>query len=147
VRSRRFLVNSFCVCFFGRLTSKESPDIEHQSLSQHLKCLVERDGWYFNLVYVITFGGFIGLATLRPTFYVSQFHMTKVQAVTVTVLATLTDGATLVLGGWFADRIGGITTLSVVSLIAIAGHFSLTTTPSLAVTTGLFMRPLPMSRN
>jgi NNP family nitrate/nitrite transporter-like MFS transporter len=119
--------------------AKEPPDIEHQSLGQHLKCLVEKDGWYFNLVYIITFGGFIGLATFLPTFYVTQFHMTKVQAGTYTVFATLTGSATRVLGGWFADKIGGITTLSVVFLIAIGGLFGLTTTPPLAMTTALFM--------
>jgi len=121
------------------LFAKEPPDVEHQSLAMHLKCLVEKDGWYFNLVYIITFGGFIGLATFLPTFYVSQFHMTKVQAGTFTVFATLTGSATRVLGGWFADKVGGITTLSVVFLIAIAGLFGLTTAPSLAASTGLFM--------
>src|SRR5258707_10268346 len=43
------------------LFAKEPPDVEHQSLKDHLRCLVEADGWYFNLIYVITFGGFIGL--------------------------------------------------------------------------------------
>jgi NNP family nitrate/nitrite transporter-like MFS transporter len=119
--------------------AKEPPDIEHQSLGGHLKCLVEKDGWYFNLVYIITFGGFIGLATFLPTFYVTQFHMTKVQAGTYTVFATLTGSLTRVLGGWFADRIGGITTLSVVFLIAIAGLFGLTVSPSLTMTTTFFM--------
>ena len=119
--------------------AKEPPDVEHQSLAGHLKCLVETDGWYFNLVYIITFGGFLGLATFLPSFYYAQFHMSKVQAGTYTMLATLTGSLTRVLGGWFADRIGGITTLSVVFLIAIAGLFGLMVTPSLALTTALFM--------
>jgi NNP family nitrate/nitrite transporter-like MFS transporter len=121
------------------LFAKEPPDIEHQSLSQHLKCLWEKDGWAFNLVYIITFGGFLGLATFLPSFYVKQFHVTKIQAGSLTVLATLTGSATRVLGGWFADRIGGITTLSVIFLIAIAGLFGLMAAPSLLVTTLLFM--------
>lgn len=121
------------------LFAKEPPDVETQTLGGHLRCLVEKDGWYFNLVYIITFGGFIGLATFLPTFYVTQFHMTKVQAGTFTVLATLTGSLTRVLGGWFADQVGGITTLSVVFLIAIAGLFGLSTAPSLAITTALFM--------
>jgi MFS transporter, NNP family, nitrate/nitrite transporter len=119
--------------------AKEPPDIEHQSLRQHLQCLFEKDGWAFNLVYIITFGGFLGLATFLPSFYVKQFHVTKIQAGSLTVLATLTGSVTRVLGGWFADRIGGITTLSVVFLIAIAGIFGLMTAPSLLVTTLLFM--------
>ena len=119
--------------------AKEPPDIEHQSLREHLACLFEADGWYFNLVYIITFGGFIGLATFLPSFYYAQFHMTKVQAGTYTVLATLTGSATRVLGGYFADKVGGITTLSVVFLVAIAGLFGLMQAPSLGMTTAMFM--------
>ena len=119
--------------------AKEPPDIEHQTLREHLKCLFEADGWYFNLIYIITFGGFIGLATFLPSFYFSQFHVSKVQAGTLTVFATLTGSLTRVLGGWFADRIGGITTLSVVFLIAIAALFGLMAMPSLTTTTLLFM--------
>ncbi len=119
--------------------AKEPPDIEHQSLWMHLKCLAEMDGWYFNLIYIITFGGFLGLSTFLPSFYYAQFHMTKVQAGSYTVLATLTGSATRVLGGWFADKIGGITTLSVMFLVAIAALFGLMTAPSLLLTTLLFM--------
>jgi NNP family nitrate/nitrite transporter-like MFS transporter len=119
--------------------AKEPPDIERQSLGEHLKCLVEKDGWSFNLIYLITFGGFIGLATFLPSFYYSQFHVTKIVAGELTVLATITGSATRVLGGWFADRIGGVTTLSVVFLITIAGLFGLMTAPPLALTTLLFM--------
>jgi len=121
------------------LFAKEPPDIEHQSLREHLSCLFEADGWYFNLIYVITFGGFLGLATFLPSFYFSQFHVSKVEAGSLTVLATLTGSLTRVLGGWFADRSGGITTLSVVFLIAIAALFGLMATPSLVTTTLLFM--------
>lgn len=119
--------------------AKEPPDIDHQSLGHHLKCLVEKDGWYFNLVYVITFGGFIGLATFLPSFYYGQFHVTKIMAGELTVLATFTGSVTRVLGGWIADRIGGITTLCVVFLIAVAGLLGLTTTPPVMTTTLLFM--------
>jgi MFS transporter, NNP family, nitrate/nitrite transporter len=119
--------------------AKEPPDIDRQPLGQHLSCLFERDGWYFNLVYIITFGGFIGLASFLPSFFYAQFHVGKIVAGELTVLATLTGSATRVLGGWFADRIGGITTLSVVFLIAIAGLFGLMATPPLVITTLLFM--------
>lgn len=119
--------------------AKEPPDVEHMTLKEHLACLMEKDGWYFNLIYIITFGGFIGLATFLPTFYVSQFHMTKIQAGTYTVFATLTGSCTRIVGGYFADKVGGITTLSVVFLVAIAGLFGLMAAPSLVVTTAMFM--------
>lgn len=119
--------------------AKEPPDREHQSLKEHLSCLADADGWYFNFIYIITFGGFIGLATFLPSLFVSQFHISKTEAGTLTMLATLTGSLTRVLGGWFADRVGGIATLSVVFLVAIAALFGLVSSPSLAVTTALFM--------
>jgi NNP family nitrate/nitrite transporter-like MFS transporter len=119
--------------------AKEPPDAQHQTLKEHLSCLWEKDGWAFNFIYIITFGGFLGLATFLPSFFYSQFHVTKIQAGSLTVLATLTGSLTRVFGGWLADRIGGITTLSIVFLIAIATFLGLIFTPSLAATTILFM--------
>ncbi|MDP9038607.1 MAG: MFS transporter [Acidobacteriota bacterium] len=121
------------------LFAKEPPDVLEATLREHLACLFEPDGWYFNLIYIITFGGFLGLATYLSSFYVAQFHITKIHAANLVAIGTLIGSATRVLGGWFADRVGGITTLSVIFLIAIAGLFGLMTSPSLTVTTALLM--------
>jgi len=121
------------------LFAKEPPDIEKQTLRDHLSCLWEKDGWAFNMIYVITFGGFLGLATFLPSFFYSQFHVSKIEAGTLTVLATLTGSLTRVAGGWIADRIGGITTLSVVFLVVIGGFLGLLRSPSLMSTTLVFM--------
>jgi NNP family nitrate/nitrite transporter-like MFS transporter len=119
--------------------AKEPPDAEHQSLAGHLKCLWELDGWVFNMIYIITFGGFLGLATFLPSFYYSQFHVTKVQAGSLTVLATLTGSLTRVLGGWLSDKIGGLWTLDIVFVITLVGLVGLMQAPSLLATTLLFM--------
>jgi NNP family nitrate/nitrite transporter-like MFS transporter len=121
------------------LFAKEPPDVEKQTLRHHLSCLWEKDGWAFNMIYVITFGGFLGLSTFLPSFYYSQFHVSKIQAGSLTVLATLTGSLTRVLGGYFADRFGGINTLVAVFLITILGFFGFLASPSLAMTTLLFM--------
>jgi len=121
------------------LFAKEPPDTEHQTLREHLSCLWEKDGWAFNLIYIITFGGFLGLSTFLPSFYYSQFHVSKIQAGSLTVLATLTGSLTRVAGGYLADRFGGITTLSGVFLIVIVGLLGFLTAPSLTATTLLFM--------
>ena len=120
--------------------AKEPPDREHQTLREHVACLFEKDGWAFSLIYVITFGGFIGLASFLPTYFYDQFHVTKIEAGQLTMLATLMGSAVRVLGGYISDRIGGINTLSGVLMIVIvtlvmcgfAGG-------SVAVTTLLFM--------
>ncbi|MDE2397436.1 MAG: NarK/NasA family nitrate transporter, partial [Burkholderiales bacterium] len=102
------------------LAAKEPPDHEKQTLRQHVACLFEKDGWAFSLIYVVTFGGFIGLASFLPTYYYDQFKVTKVEAGQLTMLATLMGSAVRVVGGWIADRIGGINTLSGVLLLVAA---------------------------
>ena len=100
--------------------AKEPPDIEHQTLREHTACLFEKDGWAFSLIYVITFGGFIGLANFLPTYFYDQFKVTKVEAGQLTMLATLMGSATRVVGGWLSDRWGGINTLTAVLVFVIA---------------------------
>lgn len=119
--------------------AKEPPDNEHQSIRQHLACLFQADGWVFNAIYIITFGGFIGLSAFLPTFFYEQFHVTKVEASQLTMLAAIMGSLVRVLGGFMADRIGGIVALTVVLLVVACLFLGLTTTPSLVLTTILFM--------
>ena len=114
--------------------AKEPPDAEHQSFKQHVSCLFEKDGWAFNLIYIITFGGFIGLSNFLPTFFYEQFAVTKIEAGRLTMLAALMGSGIRVVGGYFADRLGGIMVLSVVLIAAVGSFLLLTATPSLAVT-------------
>ncbi len=120
--------------------AKEPPDREHQSLRQHIACLFEKDGWAFSLIYVVTFGGFIGLASFLPTYFYDQFKVTKVEAGQLTMLATLMGSAVRVVGGWISDRVGGVNTLSGV-LVAVAATLTLCgmSAGSLAASTLLFM--------
>ncbi len=120
--------------------AKEPPDVEHQSLRQHVSCLFEKDGWAFSLIYVITFGGFIGLASFLPTYFYDQFKVTKIEAGQLTMLAALMGSAIRVVGGYISDRVGGINTLSgVLIVVAITLVLCGLAGTSLAVTTLLFM--------
>lgn len=122
------------------LAAKEPPDREHQTFREHVSCLFEKDGWAFSLIYVVTFGGFIGLASFLPTYFHDQFRVTKVEAGQLTMLATLMGSAVRVVGGYISDRVGGVTTLSgvlaLVALTLVACGFA---GSSVAVTTLLFM--------
>ena len=97
--------------------AKEPPDRERQSLRQHLSCLFEKDGWIFSVIYIVTFGGFIGLSSFLPTYFYDQFQVTKVQAGQLTMLATLMGSAVRALGGHISDRVGGVNTLTAVLLL------------------------------
>jgi MFS transporter, NNP family, nitrate/nitrite transporter len=120
--------------------AKEPPDIEKQSFRQHIACLFEKDGWAFSLIYVVTFGGFIGLVSFLPTYFYDQFKVTKVEAGQLTMLAALMGSAVRVVGGYVSDRIGGINTLSgVLVVVSICLFLCGLAGSSLVLTTLLFM--------
>ena len=120
--------------------AKEPPDVEHQTFREHISCLFEADGWSFSLIYVVTFGGFIGLASFLPTYFYDQFKVTKIEAGQLTMLATVMGSGVRVVGGYISDRIGGINTLSgVLVLVAISLVACGFAGSSLAATTLLFM--------
>jgi MFS transporter, NNP family, nitrate/nitrite transporter len=120
--------------------AKEPPDIQHQTFRQHIACLFEKDGWAFSLIYVVTFGGFIGLASFLPTYFYDQFKVTKVEAGQLTMLAALMGSAVRVVGGYVSDRVGGINTLSgVLVIVAITLFLCGLAGGSLVLTTLLFM--------
>ncbi len=122
------------------VVAKEPPDREHQTLRQHVNCLFEKDGWAFSLIYIVTFGGFIGLASFLPTYYYDQFKVSKVEAGQLTMLATLMGSAVRVVGGYVSDRVGGINTLSgVLLIVAVSLVLCGLAGGSLVTTTLLFM--------
>jgi MFS transporter, NNP family, nitrate/nitrite transporter len=122
------------------LFAKEPPDREHQTFRQHIACLFEKDGWAFSLIYVVTFGGFIGLASFLPTYFYDQFKVTKVEAGQLTMLAALMGSAVRVVGGYISDRVGGINTLSgVLMVVAVTLVLCGLAGNSLVLTTLLFM--------
>ena len=102
------------------LYAKEPPDHARQSLRQHVDCLFERDGWAFSLLYVVTFGGFIGLVSFLPTYFHDQFGVTKVQAGQLTMLAAVMGSVVRVFGGYLGDRFGGVNTLTGVLILVAA---------------------------
>jgi NNP family nitrate/nitrite transporter-like MFS transporter len=97
--------------------AKEPDDVDsHATLREHVACLFEKDGWAFSLIYAVSFGGFIGLATFLPSYYYDQFGVSKVQAGQLSMLAAFMGAALRIFGGWISDRWGGVNTLSVVLL-------------------------------
>ena len=101
--------------------AKEPPDIDrHAGVRAQLSCLFEKDGWAFSLIYIITFGGFIGLASFLPTYYYDQFGVSKVQAGQLAMLAAFMGSALRIFGGLISDRWGGVNTLTLVLIVVIA---------------------------
>ena len=121
--------------------AKEPDDVDkHASLREHVACLFEKDGWAFSIIYAVTFGGFIGLATFLPSYYYDQFGVSKVQAGQLSMLAAFMGAAVRVFGGWISDHWGGVNTLTaVLAVVAVTLVLCGLSGGSLAATTLLMM--------
>lgn len=94
------------------LTAKDSPNQPPvRPLADYAAVLRKRDTWYFCQFYAVTFGGFVGLASFLGIFFHKQYDLTPVLAGTLTTLCVIAGSFLRPLGGYVADRIGGISLL------------------------------------
>lgn len=99
--------------------SKDSPDQPApMPLSAYGKILAEKDAWWFMLFYFVTFGGFVGLSTSLPTYWVDTFKVTPIVAGYCTAACVFAGSMLRPLGGALGDRFGGIKTLTFVYILA-----------------------------
>jgi NNP family nitrate/nitrite transporter-like MFS transporter len=115
--------------------AKDSPDpAPAKTLSQYLAILKDKDAWWFMFFYSVTFGGFVGLASSLTIYFNDQYDLTPVTAGYFTAAAVFAGSLARPLGGYIADRIGGIRTL--LTMYSIAGLFLLVMSTNPATLTG-----------
>jgi NNP family nitrate/nitrite transporter-like MFS transporter len=97
--------------------AKDSPkQPAPKSLRDYLKVLSVMDTWWFCVFYSVTFGGFVGLAVFLNTFFnvqygttlTEQFGDSKVAAGMFATICVISGSFLRPIGGYFADRFGGI---------------------------------------
>ena len=76
-------------------------------------------------LYGVTFGGFVGLSSYLPIYFHDQFHMDMVMAGSMTALAAMAGSAARPLGGFLADRFGGLLLLRGIFLFVMILCFAL----------------------
>ena len=92
--------------------AKDSPDTPPaKSLSQYLAILKDKDAWWFMFFYSVTFGGFVGLASSLTIYFNDLYALGAVKAGYCTAACVFAGSLVRPIGGWIADRIGGIRTL------------------------------------
>ena len=113
--------------------AKDSPSrVARQSLAGYLTVLRERELWWFCLFYSVTFGGYVGLSSFMPLLLRDQYHLPAVTAGYLTALAALAGSALRPVGGWVADKLGGVRLLSVLLGGIAAMYVAASTLPAIA---------------
>lgn len=72
------------------------------------------------LLYAITFGGFVGVCSFLPIFLHDQYEIDRVTAGSITAVGGLLGSFIRPLGGYTADRLGGIRILPFVFMVIAA---------------------------
>lgn len=101
------------------LMAKDSPDCPApKPLSAYLEVLRDKDAWWFMFFYSVTFGGFVGLASSLTIYFNDQYELAPVVAGYFTAACVFAGSMVRPVGGFVADRVGGIRSLSLMYILA-----------------------------
>lgn len=105
--------------FIYIIFAKDAPDAPAaKSLSQYVQILKDKDAWWFMFFYSVTFGGFVGLASSLTIYFNDLYALGPVVAGYCTAACVFAGSLVRPLGGWLADRVGGIRTLLTMYILA-----------------------------
>jgi NNP family nitrate/nitrite transporter-like MFS transporter len=104
------------------LLAKDAPEQPApKKLAEYLDVLKVPDAWWLMLLYAVTFGGFVGLASSLTIYFNSEYGLDPVIAGFFTAACVFAGSFIRPVGGALADRFGGVRTLTVVFALAAAG--------------------------
>jgi NNP family nitrate/nitrite transporter-like MFS transporter len=125
--------------------AKDSPNQPPpKSLVAYGAVLGLADTWWFCLFYSVTFGGFVGLASFLNTFFKDQYYpsdpqMGGVYAGYFTTLCVISGSFLRPVGGYLADRFGGVAMLLTLYSGVAAAMVGLVFLPPLPAAVGLLL--------
>jgi NNP family nitrate/nitrite transporter-like MFS transporter len=106
-------------------------------LADYAAVLRLRDTWWFCLFYSVTFGGFVGLASFLNTFFRDQYELAREHTGYFTTACVIAGSFLRPVGGYLADRFGGIRMLAALYVGAGLMMLGVATLPPLPVCTAL----------
>ena len=82
-----------------------------------------------HVLYFITFGGFVGLGSALPLYFTSWYHVSGIAAGMMAALVVLAGSMFRPVGGWLADRVGGLRSLQVLFVVVALAYASIAFLP------------------
>ncbi len=112
------------------LMARDAPmSAQKKSVADYTKVLRDSDVWWFMFFYSITFGGFVGLGGALPLYFTSWYHVSGVSAGLMVAIVVFAGSMFRPVGGYLADRFGGIKTLELLLLIVSLSYFAVSQMP------------------
>jgi NNP family nitrate/nitrite transporter-like MFS transporter len=112
------------------IMTKDAPDKRAPvTLVNYRTMLHDVDTWWFMFFYSITFGGFVGLGSALPLYFTNWYHASGVAAGMMVALVVFAGSMCRPVGGWLADRFGGLRTLQILFAIVALCYLSIAYMP------------------
>jgi len=86
--------------------------------ADYLSVLKIGDAWWFMFLYSVTFGGFVGLSSSLTIYFNDQYGLSPVVAGYFTAACVFAGSFMRPIGGAFADKVGGVFSLSIMYAVA-----------------------------
>ncbi|MCI3921568.1 NarK/NasA family nitrate transporter [Paenibacillus sp. TRM 82003] len=132
-----FALIPIALCFIVfTILAKDSPNQPApKKFSDYAAVLKQSDTWLFCILYSVTFGGFVGMTSYLTIFYNTQYGLDPVRAADFTTLLVIAGSFVRPVGGFLADKLGGIRMLLVLYGVVALMMAGISTLPSIALTT------------
>ncbi|MFD0824834.1 MFS transporter [Neobacillus sp. M.A.Huq-85] len=122
------------------LIAKDAPSQpQAKPLVHYFNVFKKKDTWFFCLLYSVTFGGFVGLSSFLSIFFVDQYDLSKVRAGDFVTLCVAAGSFFRPIGGWIADKIGGVRLLLFLFIGVALTMFGVSQLPGLTIVTILLL--------
>ncbi|ANB61709.1 MFS transporter [Anoxybacteroides amylolyticum] len=108
-----------------------------QKFIHYMNVLKQRDAWLFCIFYSVTFGGFVGMSSYLTIFFNAQYGLDPVRAADFTTICVIAGSFFRPVGGWLADKFGGIRMLIMLYSVVAIMMALLSSLPSLTIATSL----------
>ncbi|SMF97039.1 MFS transporter, NNP family, nitrate/nitrite transporter [Methylomagnum ishizawai] len=109
---------------------KDAPDKRAPvTVANYAAVLKDSDCWWFMFFYSITFGGFVGLGNALPLYFTSWYHVSGVAAGLMAAIVVFAGSMFRPLGGYLADRLGGIKVLQVLFVLVALCYLAISFMP------------------
>ena len=124
------LIPMVAILIYYVLAAREAPAPKKRlSVADYKKMFADPDSRWFMFFYFITFGGFVGLANALPLYFTVQYHLSGVAAGALVALIVAFGSGFRPVGGYIADRVGGIQALTILFAIVSTAYFAVAAMP------------------
>lgn len=113
--------------------TKESSNKEIKRVSEYARLLRSKDVLALAFLYSVTFGGFVGFSSYLGIFFHDHYGLNAIDAGTFTTVCILAGSFFRPIGGYLADRIGGVKMLLLLLSSASVTTIGVAQLPSLYI--------------